>query len=70
MRQNIAGRRRRSQWFAILLGLLLFGLSGSARAQESNRQRAFVYGINAALANTYTGNFAGRSDQCDLATND
>jgi len=57
MRQNIAGRRRRSQWFAILLGLLLFGLSGSARAQESNRQRAFVYGINAALANTYTGNF-------------
>ena len=56
MRQNIAGRRRRSQWFAILLGLL-FGLSGSARAQESNRQRAFVYGINAALANTYTGNF-------------
>ena len=50
-------RRRRTWSFAILLGLLLLGLSGSAQAQESNRQRAFVYGINAALANTYTGNF-------------
>jgi hypothetical protein len=40
--------------------LLLTGLTGSAavRAQETQRQRAFVYGINAALDNTYTGSFA------------
>jgi len=40
--------------------LLLTGLTSSAvvRAQEPQHQRAFVYGINAALENTYTGSFA------------
>jgi len=42
----------------ILVGLLLLGLRGSALAQEPERQRAFVYGINAALANSFTGSFA------------
>jgi len=43
-----------------MICLLLTGLTGSAvvRAQEPQRQRAFVYGINAALENTYTGSFA------------
>jgi hypothetical protein len=58
MRQKTAGRKRRSPWFVILVGLLLLGLHGSALAQEPERQRAFVYGINAALANSFTGSFA------------
>ena len=57
------GRRRRTWWFVILLCLLMTGLAGATivRAQESQRQRAFVYGINAALANSFTGSFAPSS---------
>jgi hypothetical protein len=60
MRRLAIGRRRRTRWFVLMICLLLIGLTGSAvvRAQEPQRQRAFVYGINAALENTYTGSFA------------
>jgi hypothetical protein len=59
-RSSVHACMRRRWWPGLLICLLLAGLSGSAvvRAQESQRQRAFVYGINAALINTYTGNFA------------
>lgn len=55
-----AGGRRRGWWLLLTICLLLTGLtsSGVVRAQDSQRQRAFVYGINAALENTYTGSFA------------
>jgi hypothetical protein len=49
---------RRLGWMLVLL-TLIGGLSGStALAQEIVRQRAFVYGINAAFASTFTGSFA------------
>ncbi len=51
------------RWFILVLCLLLAGLSSRAWAQETDRQRAFVYGINAAVANSYTGNFAPPSVQ-------
>jgi hypothetical protein len=58
MRQKTVGRKRRSRWFGLIVGLLLLGLRGSALAQQPERQRAFVYGINAALDNSFTGSFA------------
>ena len=60
MRQQAIGGWRRAGWLVLMICLLLTGLTSSAvvRAQEPQRQRAFVYGINAALENTYTGSFA------------
>lgn len=60
MRQLAISGWRGTRWFVLMICLLLIGLTGSAvvRAQEPQRQRAFVYGINAALENTYTGSFA------------
>lgn len=48
---------RRAAWPLLLLALLL-ALGGSASAQEPERQRAFVYGVNAAIARTFTGTFS------------
>jgi hypothetical protein len=60
MKQLAIGGRRRTRWFALAICLLITGLTSSVvvRAQEPQRQRAFVYGINAALDNTFTGSFA------------
>ena len=44
---------------SLLLILTLLGLSsGHAWSQTPERQRAFVYGINAALGTSYVGSFA------------
>lgn len=43
---------------AALLALLLGALGGVARAQVPEREEAFVYGINAAIARSFTGSFS------------
>jgi hypothetical protein len=47
----------RAAWPALVVVLLAM-LGGTALAQAPERQRAFVYGINAAFARTYVGSFA------------
>ncbi|HEX5691722.1 MAG TPA: hypothetical protein VFX76_17025, partial [Roseiflexaceae bacterium] len=55
-----AGSRRFMRLLSVgLLALLLAG--GTAFAQETKKERAFVYGINAAFATTYLGTFAPAS---------
>lgn len=47
----------RAAW-SVLIVVLLAMLGGTALAQVPERQRAFVYGINAAFTRTYVGSFA------------
>ena len=51
-------RLLRGVLLALTLSLCLATLGGVAHAQAPERQRAFVYGINAAIARTFTGSFS------------
>ena len=51
-------RLLRGVLLALTLSLCLATPGGLANAQAPERQRAFVYGINAAIARTFTGSFS------------
>jgi hypothetical protein len=52
------GRPRLADLLAIVLLIALLQVSSQAQAQTQQKERAFVYGINAAFAATYLGTFA------------
>jgi hypothetical protein len=55
---SVVGRRRLAPFLALLLLIMLLQGSRQAQAQTPKKERAFVYGINAAFARTYLGTFA------------
>src|SRR5262249_25772740 len=57
-RSSVVGRRRLARFLAAVLLIALLQGSRQAQAQTAQKERAFVYGINAAFATTYLGTFA------------